>query len=386
MIQREAQHEQSQYGQESGRLMTSCGGIIADVMGLGKTLTVLASILYSASDAEAFQRSTLTTSDTQEFQLYTKATLVVVSSTQLLDSWCSEVKRHFDPGVLNISMFHGLSRQQDLRALAGSDIVLTTYATIVAEEKGKNTLQQLCWFRIVLDEAHWIRNARSKTFRAVTGLLARNRWCLTGTPVQNKLEDIASLAAFLQLQPFPTKGEFQRRVLDPLFQGGNNFSKPLRTWLRAVCIRRTEKLLQLPESKEETISVILSPPERQLYDRVLYEIKHDIDDNVSKGKNIKNYNILLNLTVANRVHIVEPQWNPSVEEQAVARALRMGQEREVTVFRYVAQGTVEQNIMHLQKKKKIVAKFMFNVGVAEELNGRLEDLKFVLSLNSKPKS
>lgn len=50
----------------------------------------------------------------------------------------------------------------------------------------------------------------------------------------------------------------------------------------------------------------------------------------------------LNLTVANQVHIVEPQWNPSVEEQAVARAVRMGQKREVTIYRYVLQNTVEQ--------------------------------------------
>lgn len=52
--------------------------------------------------------------------------------------------------------------------------------------------------------------------------------------------------------------------------------------------------------------------------------------------------ISLNLTVANQVHIIEPQWNPSVEEQAVARAVRMGQKREVTIYRYVLQNTVEQ--------------------------------------------
>ncbi|KAF5522000.1 putative ATP-dependent helicase [Colletotrichum aenigma] len=85
----------------------------------------------------------------------------------------------------------------------------------------------------------------------------------------------------------------------------------------------------------------------------------------------------LNLTAANYVHIVEPQWNPSVEEQAIARALRMGQTREVTVLRYVVQRTVEQNITHLQKKKKSVAKFMFNVGAAEELDGKLEILILV---------
>ncbi|KAH9238259.1 hypothetical protein K456DRAFT_1826767 [Colletotrichum gloeosporioides 23] len=93
----------------------------------------------------------------------------------------------------------------------------------------------------------------------------------------------------------------------------------------------------------------------------------------------------LNLTAANYVHIVEPQWNPSIEEQAIARALRMGQTREVTVLRYVVQhADTSKNIMHLQKRKKSVAKFMFNLGATEELDGKLEDLKFVLDLNSSP--
>ncbi|KAL3293750.1 DNA repair protein rad5 [Colletotrichum asianum] len=459
--------------------------------------------------------------------------------------------------TFKIQVFHRPKRLEDPDALTSANIVLTTYATVVAEEKGKKVLQQL---------THWIRNVASKQFQSVANLSSRNRWCLNGTPIQNKLDDIAALAAFLQLQPFPTKNSFQKGVLDPLSQGGKDFSKPLRSWLRAVCIRRTEKLLELPDSTEETIQVTMSQEEKKLDEQVLQQSKREIDDVVSKGKSIKKYNILftailrmrmlcnsgtfpkpansqkylgdgqaketgceqcavsndedtalllttsqfcpdcgrslqfaspgsntgssrgsnsplpgcspalseilsfstghsaklsavldrirasgfackhivfsywtstldllsslldnvamnhvqvdgrtgytersrrlqqfrenhdtpvllmsietgalgyhtmaagnfddiLNLTAANYVHIVEPQWNPSVEEQAVARALRMGQTRKVSVFRYVVGGSVEQNIMHLQKKKKNVAKFMFNVGAAEELDGKLE--------------
>lgn len=132
----------------------------------------------------------------------------------------------------------------------------------------------------------------SKQFQSVANLSARNRWCLTGTPIQNKLDDIAALAAFLQLQPFPTKTSFQKGVLDPLLQGGKDFSKPLRSWLRAVCIRRTEKLLELPDSTEETIQVTMSQEEKKLYEQVLRQSKREIDDVVSKGKSIKKYNIL----------------------------------------------------------------------------------------------
>ncbi|KAI1760065.1 hypothetical protein GGR53DRAFT_470685 [Hypoxylon sp. FL1150] len=89
----------------------------------------------------------------------------------------------------------------------------------------------------------------------------------------------------------------------------------------------------------------------------------------------------LNLTVANRVHIVEPQWNRSGEEQAVPRALRMGKTREVTITRYVMEKTVEQNIVDLQQKKKL-AKVTFDTGAGGCISGTLEDLKFVLDLGS----
>ncbi|KIL93375.1 hypothetical protein FAVG1_03355 [Fusarium avenaceum] len=78
------------------------------------------------------------------------------------------------------------------------------------------------------------------------------------------------------------------------------------------------------------------------------------------------------------VHIVEPQWNPSVEEQAVARALRMGQTKEVKIFRYVMKSTVEENIIGLQKKKKKLATFTFGED-DEGAQEKLEDLKFVLN-------
>ncbi|RYP14627.1 hypothetical protein DL765_006242 [Monosporascus sp. GIB2] len=86
----------------------------------------------------------------------------------------------------------------------------------------------------------------------------------------------------------------------------------------------------------------------------------------------------LTLTVANRVHIVEPQWNPSVEEQAIARALRMGQTRTVTIVKYITVNTVEQNIITLQKKKSQLAKFSLDGGTDNNATGRLDDLKFVL--------
>ncbi|KAM5350499.1 hypothetical protein ACJ41O_007004 [Fusarium nematophilum] len=90
----------------------------------------------------------------------------------------------------------------------------------------------------------------------------------------------------------------------------------------------------------------------------------------------------LNLTAASVVHIVEPQWNPSVEEQAVARALRMGQTKEVKIFRYIMKGTVEENIVNLQQKKRKLATFTFG-GDGDDMQEKLEDLKFILNTDPK---
>ncbi|CAJ0548932.1 Ff.00g025450.m01.CDS01 [Fusarium sp. VM40] len=528
------------------------GGIIADVMGLGKTLTMLTAILRSLPPTCNFDKGNKSEMSTKT---PTRATLVVVTSAQLIESWRAEITRHFVPGYLNYIVFHGSKRTSNKNDLISPSIVITTYATVVADHEGFDVLGRMNWYRVVLDEAHWIRNPTSKQFRAVSSLTTNRRWCITGTPIQNKLEELASLASFLRLPPFSTRSSFHSNILLPLSQGGPNYARPLRAYLGAYCLRRTETHLNLPQSSEETIFLSFSPEETKLYKAILEQSRREIDELVSSAANIRRYNILftailkmrmlcnrgtlspagrtayllpqkpsikcgrcseiceddellleslsfcpdcdrplhmssldphsrlspisdcmendmispestysvephstklssvvdnvrnhgigakhivfsywtstldaleqlfntagichvqidgrtsyaersnrlnkfredprvtvllmsietgsvgLNLTAASVVHIVEPQWNPSVEEQAVARALRMGQTKEVKIFRYVMRGTVEENIIGLQKKKRKLATFTFgedDKGAQE----KLEDLKFVLN-------
>ncbi|KAI1775100.1 SNF2 family N-terminal domain-containing protein [Hypoxylon cercidicola] len=549
------------------------GGLVADVMGLGKTLTMLSAILHSVPNAEIFANFHESFKNESIKMSRTKATLVVVSSAQLLESWESEIGAHFAPGALKSIRFHGNGRPRDLEILRSVDLVLTTYATLAAEQKGQDILRQVEWYRLVLDEAHWIRNSGSKQFQAAASLHTKRRWCLTGTPIQNKLEDLMSLAQFLQLPLVSDKPAFQKHILGPLSGGGPNFAKPLRTYLEAYCLRRSERCLTLPTSWQKCVPLQLSPEEQHLYNTLVNDTKRQVDSLVSNGDKIKcntlfiamikmrmlcnqgtfsaveesaaspgqlhtetrcercsamdednlilldscafcpdcgrplqiaspssysagsqrsgtnnnddtstsdpneNLQILaggtshvgpsgfstklsavvqnvihsgpeaksiifsywtttldilsqllrqagipyyqvdgrvnyadrstrlknfkedpqvrvllmsietgavgLNLTVANQVHIVEPQWNPSVEEQAVARALRMGQTREVTIIRYVMEKTVEQNIVNLQLRKKKLAKFTFDTGTEENVSGTIEDLRFVLDIGSK---
>lgn len=134
--------------------------------------------------------------------------------------------------------------------------------------------------------AHWIRNSLSKQFKAVAGLKSMRRWCLSGTPIQNKLDDLASLAEFLQIYPISSKHAFQRYVAAPLADNNPN-SKPLRAYMEAYCLRRTENSLSLPGGREQSVAVRLSTDERQVYEQVLDDTRRQIDDFVSTGKNVR---------------------------------------------------------------------------------------------------
>ncbi|RSL61430.1 hypothetical protein CEP54_006267 [Fusarium duplospermum] len=477
------------------------GGILADVMGLGKTLTMLASIATSRLAAADFQKGGTDVEAIQSTSHRTSATLVIVTSTQVMEVWRNEVSRHFRDGSLRVLIFHGESRPTLPTAMKDHDIVLTTFATLVADFKRGKVLHNVEWFRVVLDEAHWIRNQSSKQFKAVERLATERRWCLSGTPIQNSINDLVSLLRFLRFEPFSQLAIFQRHILGPLSQDTLERAKPLQILLRGVCLRRTQKYLNLPKAHYEHVKLSLGPDEQALYDEVLRNTRREIDELVStraktkrcallftmvmKLRRICNHGTLqvhvqslqppgmlantcteslcdycngaeeesmaklngdskhivarridgslsnkdrvrvleefqkdqsvsvllitvqtgavgLTLTVATQVHIVEPQWNPSVEEQAIARALRMGQTKPVKVFRYMMKNTVEevilpqtgsgtqlviqvgtntsQNILILQKRKGNLAKFTMDGNSGDGVSGNLEDLKFILDI------
>lgn len=120
----------------------------------------------------------------------------------------------------------------------------------------------------------------------MTRLRSMRKWCLSGTPIQNKLDDLAALAAFLQIHPISSKEAFQRHIFAPLADSNPN-SKPLRVYMEAYCLRRTEHSLSLPDSREQSVPVRLSTQERQVYDQVLNETRRQIDDLVSTGRNLR---------------------------------------------------------------------------------------------------
>ena len=145
--------------------------------------------------------------------------------------------------------------------------------------------------------AHWIRNQNSQQFRASEKLLAQRRWCLTGTPIQNRLDDLLSLLRFLHFEPFCRPSIFQKYVLAPLGKEDSDGAKMLHVLLRGICLRRNEKYLNILEPHYQEIKLTLSTEEKAMYDGVLRRFQDDLDALASNQLKTKKYTILFTLVI-----------------------------------------------------------------------------------------
>ncbi|RWW20820.1 hypothetical protein GW17_00015046 [Ensete ventricosum] len=183
------------------------GGIFADDMGLGKTLTLLSLIATNKPGRKS--RSGL------------KTTLVICPPS-VLTSWITQLEEHTRPGSMKVYLYHG-ERTREPEELLKYDIVMTTYATLSAEFGDPSSpMKETEWFRVILDEAHVIKNFGAQQTKAVIALKAKRRWVVTGTPIQNSSFDLFSLMAFLRFQPFSIKSYWQNLVQRPLDQGNKS--------------------------------------------------------------------------------------------------------------------------------------------------------------------
>ncbi|KAE9374274.1 hypothetical protein N431DRAFT_213326 [Stipitochalara longipes BDJ] len=244
------------------------GGILADEMGMGKSLSTLALITKTLDSASDWVIEKKDNPEPHTRQKPCKATLVVVPSAILINEWFHEIDLHLD-GTLNTLRYHGPKRK--LLPLEDADLVLTTYHTIVSDFSDKSSpLHGMEWYRVVLDEAHIIRRQVTTFFKAVTELKARSRWCLTGTPIQNKLDDIGSLFAFIRAYPFHNIAMFRRFVSTPFDESAERrevATKNLTLLLESLCLRRSRELLHLPEPHHRIRTIAFSPEEREQYEQ-----------------------------------------------------------------------------------------------------------------------
>lgn len=250
------------------------GGILADMMGLGKSLSILALIASTHGDAKRF-RNRRVESDGLDTECNGRGTLIICPMS-VLSSWDDEIKKHVTPGKLRVYVYHGASRMQYTHELAKFDIVLTTYNTVATEwgnEKApKKALALVNWFRIVLDEAHQIRNQKSNTFNACCEIQAERRWAVSGTPMQNYLNDMGALIRFLKLRPFDKINFWQQYIMAPLKLGDANAVKQLQLIVKSITLRRLKSKIDLPPLQEQVVRLDFTPAEQSLYQAFLTKL------------------------------------------------------------------------------------------------------------------
>ena len=249
------------------------GGILADMMGLGKTLSILALIVGSLTEAQAWARRSPEANPLAEVcpAINSKTTLLVAPLSTLAN-WEEQIKGHIKEGTLSCYVYHGNNRCNSIDELATYDMVITTYSIVSSEynrrSKKRNTspLLETNFFRVVLDEAHMIREQATQQSQAICTLFAQRRWAVTGTPVQNRLDDLGALIKFLRIKPFDEKGGFTQYILSPFKMADPDVLPKLRLLVDSVTLRRLKDRVNLPSRYDRDVRLKFSEEEQYLYD------------------------------------------------------------------------------------------------------------------------
>ena len=243
------------------------GGILADVMGLGKTLAILALTVSSLDKANNFAQSNLF-----EGKRAIRATLLICPKS-VVGNWQDQIATHLKDDLLSVYVYHGSNRRSDYDQFAQQDVIITTYQTVGAEffsrneaVRAKSPFHQLAFFRICLDEAHTIRSPSANVSKAACNVTAERRWAITGTPIQNRLDDLGSLLRFLRIPPFEDYHWFSTFVLTPFKMADTNILVKLRLLVNSITLRRTKERLNLPVRQDVEVKLEFTKEERQIYD------------------------------------------------------------------------------------------------------------------------
>ncbi len=453
-----------------GHYQQGFGTCLADDMGLGKTLQTIALLLHVKNNPAETTATTPTLSVNQLdlFQTY-RAELrplnaLIILPASLVFNWQQELTR-FAPSLF-VCAHVGPKRGKDARALAGFDVLLTTYHTA---RQDLNLLEKIDWQFIILDESQQIKNRDSEVSKVVRGLHGRHKISLSGTPIENSLADLWTQMEFINPATLGTFREFRAQFLIPIEKQNDERAKArLFSRVRPFFLRRTKEEVapDLPELTEQVFYSEMAADQRKRYESVKSATRNEIlalfddpktrfaaiqalmrlrqianhpaladgayggasgkfDDVLAQWDTIRRagHKVLffstfekhlqlfktvfdaekqsyawltgdtpmperarevarfqedptvqaffitltaggvgLNLTAADYVFLLDPWWNPAREDQAIARAHRIGQQRPVTALRFIAHDSIEEKIRVLQESKRALGKDLFAAG------------------------
>ena len=228
------------------------GGILADEMGLGKTLQALAFLRVQKGSGAA----------------------LIVCPTSLVANWESEARK-FTPELKSL-VLEGADRAKRFAKISQSDVVITSYALL---RRDIDELRKVEFSTAVLDEAQHIKNPETQNAQAAYSLRARNRFVLTGTPMENSVRDLWSIMNFTVPGYLGSRADFKERYEQPLARGAApEVQKRLSRRLQPFLLRRRKRDVakDLPDKIEQVIPCDLTKVQQNAYDALLREIQHGL--------------------------------------------------------------------------------------------------------------
>ena len=264
------------------------GGILADDMGCGKTISTIGLMLSNPNPRHKRQH-----------------TLIVVPLS-LLNQWREELRSRVKSSTLSrVYTHHGAGRVEHESDFKKYDLVLTTYGCLSMEyciEDGVEFRGPLCrfnWYRVILDEAHSIKNRATRSHKAAASLWAHKRWCLTGTPIQNNLNELQALFSFLVYRPYNDRSYWKQAIMSQLEMYPQETIQILREVVKKIVLRRRKdevlrEKLSLPERAVSIVKIEFREQERTMYDAFEKVIQAKFRAMAKNDREVaKNYLLLL---------------------------------------------------------------------------------------------
>jgi SNF2 family DNA or RNA helicase len=466
------------------------GGCLADDMGLGKTIQTLALLqkekelfkqsgkkqdvsekLEETSDEDKSQLSLFRSDASTDYnpekvqssvdtqKSFNKTSLIVVPNS-LVYNWHKESKK-FTPGIKTL-VYTGINREKNPKLFALYDLIITTYGTVRVDV---DILKDFSFNYVILDESQSIKNPNSLSSRAIKQLRAAHKLVLTGTPIENSIQELWSQLSFINPGLVGSLQSFTERFVTPIEKANDAHKmQQLKAIIKPFILRRTKDQVakELPPKMEQVVYCSMSEEQADAYETVKSYFRNEILKSIKEiGLNKSQFALLqgltklrqianhpkltnetfegvsgkfdevlrmaetakaeghkvllfsqfvkqldiyrtefdkrgwsysyldgsmsneqrqkaveafqqesgiqfflislkaggvgLNLTAADYVFIVDPWWNPAVEQQAIDRTHRIGQDKIVFTYKFISKDTVEEKILALQHKKKELA-------------------------------
>jgi superfamily II DNA or RNA helicase len=442
------------------------GGCLADDMGLGKTIQTLALLQKHKEDIETAG---------------SKSTSLVIMPTSLIYNWLNEAKK-FTP-QLRLMVHTGTFRYKSAEVFANYDVVITTYGISRIDI---DLLQNYVFDYVILDESQNIKNPSSKSYHSVKQLKSRFKLILSGTPVENSVNDLWTQMSFINPGMLGTQQYFQNEFVTPIEKKKDeDKARKLQALIKPFVMRRTKEQVatELPPKTENLFYCKMSEEQASVYEKVKSEYRNELLKSLEDGtfaktqiqvlqgltklRQIANHpymidqeyegdsgkfedvthtlaNVLdgghkvlvfsqfvkqlsiyrehfdkhhipyvyldgstqnrgdvvkqfqedektrvflisikaggvgLNLTEADYVFILDPWWNPAIEQQAIDRTHRIGQTKNVFIYKFITKDSVEEKILALQQRKLSVARSLITTEESFIKSLSADDIKEIL--------